>query len=163
MTKEEILKECGFDLSKAKATHAWLNEGDEQPTTTVNEVVTAYTDENGKSWVHLCAGKFDFLLDTKNLSDDETWDDANKLCAKNDMELPAKNKWEFIQAFRPEVDKVLEDLGGDPLEGYLWTGDEYHGNFAWGFCATPGSLDYGSKMTSNGVRGSRRFKSNPQS
>lgn len=163
MTKEEILKECGFDLSKAKATHAWLNEGNERPTTTVNEVVTAYTDENGKSWVHLCAGKFDFLLDTKNLSDDETWGDANKLCAENDMELPAKNKWEFIQAFRPEVDKVLEDLGGDPLEGYLWTGGEYIGSNAWVYSATNGILFNYYEMCSHGVRGYRRFKSNPQS
>jgi len=163
MTKEQILEKCGYDLDRAKATHAWLNEGNEQPATTVNEVVTAYTDENGKSWVRLCAGKFDFLLDTKNLSDDETWDDANKLCAENDMELPAKNRWELIQAFRPEVDKILEDLGGDPLEGYLWAGDEYGCNNAWGFFAAFGLLDNGSKVGTGGVRGSRRFKSNPQS
>lgn len=152
----------GTDPSKAKATHAWLNEGNDQPATTVNEVVTAYTDENGKCWVHLCSGKFDFLLDTKNLSDDETWDDANKLCAENDMELPAKNKWEFIQAFRPEVDKVIEDLGGEPLEDYLWAGDEYSGNYAWNFNATNGTLNcFYNKMLTLGVRGSRRFKSNP--
>lgn len=163
MTKEQILEKCGYDLDRAKATHAWLNEGNDQPATTVNKVVTAYTDENGKSWVHLCAGKFDFLLDTKNLSDSETWDDANKLCAENDMELPAKNKWELIQAFRPEVDKILEDLGGDPLDGFLWTGDGYNGYNAWGFSATYGKLYSYNKMGSNGVRGSRRFKSNPQS
>ena len=158
MTKEQILRECGFDLSKAKATHAWLNEGDDQPATTVNEVVTAYTDENGKSWVHLCAGKFDFLLDIKNLSDSETWNDANKLCAENDMELTSKNRWELIQAFRPEVDQIIEDLGGEPLEDYLWAGDEYGGNYAWGFYATIGYLYNGIKMGTYGVRGSRAFK-----
>lgn len=158
MTKEQILRECGFDLSKAKATHAWLNEGNDQPATTVNEVVTAYTDENGKSWVHLCAGRFDFLLDIKNLFDSETWDDANKLCAENDMELTAKNRWELIQAFRPEVDKILEDLGGDPLEGYLWAGDEYNGDIAWYFYAASGYLDDSIKMSTYGVRGSRAFK-----
>lgn len=163
MTKEQILKECGFDLSKAKATHAWLNEGNDQPATTVNEVVTAYTDENGKSWVHLCAGKFDFLLDIKNLSDSETWDDANKLCAENEMELTAKNKWELIQAFRPEVDQIIEDLGGEPLEDYLWAGDEYNGFYAWSFRATSGYLGIYGKMDTYGVRGSRSFKSNPQS
>lgn len=158
MTKEQILRECGFDLSKAKATHAWLNEGNDQPTTTVNEVVTAYTDENGKSWVHLCAGRLDFLLDIKNLSDSETWNDANKLCAENDMELTSKNRWELIQAFRPEVDQIIEDLGGEPLEDYLWTGDEYTGDYAWIFNATYGGLDNDSKMYAYGVRGSRAFK-----
>lgn len=158
MTKEQILRECGFDLSKAKATHAWLNEGNDQPATTVNEVVTAYTDENGKSWVHLCAGRFDFLLDIKNLSDSETWDDANKLCAENDMELTAKNRWELIQAFRPEVDQIIEDLGGEPLEDSLWAGDEYLGNIAWNFGATYGSLRVYNKLVTYGVRGSRAFK-----
>lgn len=158
MTKEQILKECGYDLSKAKATHAWLNEGNDQPATTVNEVVTAYTDENGKSWVHLCAGKFDFLLDIKNLSDGETWDRANELCAENDMELPAKDRWELIQAFRPEVDKVIEDLGGEPLEDFLWAGDEYDGRIAWNFGATYGGLYVDFKMSTYGVRGSRAFK-----
>lgn len=158
MTKEQILRECGFDLSKAKATHAWLNEGDDQPATTVNEVVTDYTDENGKSWVHLCAGRFDFLLDIKNLSDSETWDDANKLCAENDMELTAKNRWELIQAFRPEVDQIIEDLGGEPLEDYLWAGDEYGGFYAWIFYAASGHLIHDYKMITYGVRGSRAFK-----
>lgn len=158
MTKEQILRECGFDLSKAKATHAWLNEGNDQPATVVNEVVTAYTDENGKSWVHLHAGRFDFLLDIKNLSDSETWNDANKLCAENDMELTSKNRWELIQAFRPEVDQIIEDLGGEPLEDYLWAGDEYDGDYAWIFNATYGILGNGYKMGTNGVRGSRAFK-----
>ena len=158
MTKEQILRECGFDLSKAKATHAWLNEGDDQPATTVNEVVTAYTDENGKSWVHLCAGKFDFLLDIKNLSDSETWNDANKLCAENDMELTSKNRWELIQAFRPEVDQIIEDLGGEPLEDYLWAGDECNGSNAWVFDGTIGYLGSNGKLSYYGVRGSRAFK-----
>ena len=120
--------------------------------------MTAYTDENGKSWVHLCAGRFDFLLDIKNLSDSETWNDANKLCAENDMELTAKNRWELIQAFRPEVDLIIENLGGEPLEDYLWAGDEYDGYNAWSFNATYGYLDYSHKMDTNGVRGSRAFK-----
>ena len=158
MTKEQILKECGFDLSKAKATHAWLNEVNDQQATVVNEVVTAYTDENGKSWVHLCAGRFDFLLDIKNLSDSETWDDANKMCAENDMELTSKNRWELIQAFRPEVDRIIEDLGGEPLEDYLWAGDECHGNYAWVFDAAIGYLYDVYKMYTHGVRGSLAFK-----
>lgn len=158
MTKEQILRECGFDLSKAKATHAWLNEGNDQPATVVNEVVTAYTDENGKSWVHLHAGRFDFLLDIKNLSDSETWNDANKLCAENDMELTSKNRWELIQAFRPEVDQIIEDLGGEPLEDYLWAGGECNGGRAWGFIATYGTLYINYKMNTYGVRGSRAFK-----
>lgn len=158
MTKEQILKECGFDLSKAKAIHAWLSEANDQQASVVNEVVTAYTDESGKSWVHLRAGRFDFLLDIKNLSDGETWNDANKLCAENDMELTSKNRWELIQAFRQEVDQIIEDLGGEPLEDYLWAGDEFNGSYAWHFYATYGSLDYYDKMITYGVRGSLAFK-----
>lgn len=158
MTKEQILKECGFDLSRAKAIHAWLSEANDQPATTVNEVVTAYTDENGKSWVHLHAGRFDFLLDIKNLSDSEIWDNANKLCAENDMELTSKNRWELIQAFRPEVDQIIEDLGGEPLEDYLWAGDEFSGILAWSFFAPYGYLGRNNELYTIGVRGSRAFK-----
>lgn len=121
-------------------------------------IATPYTDENGKSWVHLHAGRFDFLLDIKNLSNSENWNDANKLCAENNMELTSKNRWELIQAFRPEVDQIIEDLGGEPLEDYLWSSSQYIGNCAWYFNATYGTLNGNFKMDRRGVRGSRAFK-----
>lgn len=158
MTKEEILEKCGYNLDKAKATYAWLNEVNNQPTATTNKVVTAYTDENGKKWVHLCAGKFDFLLDIKNLSDSENWNDANRLCKNIGMELPSNSMWGLVQAFRPEVDKVIKDLEGEPLEDCLWAGDEYNRCNAWYFYATYGRLYYYNKMDTRRVRGSKRFK-----
>lgn len=123
------------------------------------KVVSPYTDENGKIWVHVCAGDIDFLLDIKDLTDKEVdWNTANKLAADAGMRLNPKREFQLIAPFIDEINKCCVDLGGEPLKGWYWTGDEYDGRNAWYFSATNGILGIDSKMISNGVRGSLAYK-----
>ena len=159
MKKEEILNKVNFDLAKAKAIYEWLNGDSHCVESQTKEVVTPFVDENGKKWVHICAGKFDFLLDINDLAEDElNWNDARKLAEDNGMYLSPKHEWGLIEAFREDVDAVIEELGGTPLHDWYWTGDEYIAVNAWFYYATNGILYSGYKMYSFGVRGSLAFK-----
>jgi len=123
------------------------------------KVVSPYTDEKGKKWVHVCAGDLDFLLDIQDLTEKEVnWEEAKKLAADAGMRLNPKREFQLIGAFQDEINKCCKDLGGKPLEGWYWTGDEYNGSNAWIYYATAGKLNYNNKMDSHGVRGSLAFK-----
>ena len=123
------------------------------------KVVSPYTDEKGKKWVHVCAGDLDFLLDIQDLTEKEVnWGEANKLAADAGMRLNPKREFQLIGAFKDEIDKCCKELGGKPLEGWYCTGDEYSGSGAWVYGATTGVLSINYKMDSYGVRGSLAFK-----
>lgn len=158
MKKEEILTKVNYDLPKAKAIHQWLNEGTQGAEAQPTRVVSPFIDGNGKKWVHICAGKFDFLFDINDLTDKElNFEDANKLAEENGMYLNPKHEWELIEAFREDVDAVIEELGGTPLHDWYWSGSEYSGYYAWYFFATNGRLFIDGKMSSYGVRASLAF------
>lgn len=132
----------------------------ENMTNGVLPVVSPYTDEKGKKWVHVCAGDLDFLLDIQDLTENEVnWEEAKKLAADAGMRLNPKREFKLIGAFQDEINKCCKDLGGKPLEGWYWAGDEDNGYNAWIYFATYGTLDYDLKMNSYGVRGSLALNS----
>lgn len=123
------------------------------------KVVSPYTDEKGKKWVHVCAGDLDFLLDIQDLSEKEVnWEEAKKLAADAGMRLNPKREFQLIGAFKDEIDKCCKELGGKPLEGWYWTGVVCTGIYAWLYLATNGNLNLNYKLISYGVRGSLAFK-----
>ena len=122
-------------------------------------IATPYTDETGKTWVHVEAGDIDFLLDIKKLTDKElNYDEAMQLAKDNDMVLPEKRWWSLVNTFLEEVNQVIRDLGGDILDDIYWSSSQYSGSNAWNFIATIGTLGNNCKMLRIGVRGSRAFK-----
>lgn len=132
----------------------------ENMTNGVLPVASAYTDETGKQWVRVRAGKYDFLLDIRNLTDKEVnWDEAMKLAANNGVKLPTKQMWSLVGAFIDEINAVIKELGGDILENWYWSASEYYSYIAWIFGATSGYLYNLSKMDSNSCRGSLALNS----
>ena len=123
-----------------------------------NKIITPYIDEQGEKFVHIHADKYNFLLDIKNLCEDQNWGDAMEMAKEHDRELPSLEMWSLIGAFRKEVNAVIEQLGGDILDDIYWSSSQYNGYYAWDFNATDGTLYYGSKVGRDGVRGSRAFK-----
>lgn len=132
----------------------------ENMTNGVLPVASAYTDETGKQWVRVRAGKYDFLLDIRDLTDKEVkWDEAMKLAADNGVKLPTKQMWSLVGAFIDEINAVIKELGGDILENWYWSASEYSSGYAWIFNATSGDLDNFSKMYGNSCRGSLALNS----
>ena len=123
-----------------------------------NKIITPYIDEQGEKFVHIHADKYDFLLDIKNLCEDQNWNDAMEMAKEHDRELPSNEMWSLIGAFRREVNAVIKQLGGDILDDIYWSSSQCNGGYAWCFGATSGALNNYYKVDRFGVRGSRAFK-----
>lgn len=135
---------------------SWKN----MPKNSVSSVVSPYTDENGNSWVHIKTGKYDFLLGIRDLADHEVkWEEAMQLAKDNGVALPTKEMWSLVGAFLPEINAVIEQLGGDILDDWYWSASEYVSNGAWIFIANVGSLGTVGKMDGNSCRGSLALNS----
>lgn len=123
-------------------------------------VASPYIDETGKKWVRVKDRKYDFLLDINDLTDHEVkWDDAMQLVKDNGVTLPTKEMWSLVGAFLPEINAVIEQLGGDILDDWYWSASECSSGYAWIFNASYGYLDYNYKVYGYSCRGSLAFNS----
>ena len=143
-----------------KSEDEWRAELRKDNMTNAAPVASAYTDETGKQWVRVRAGKYDFLLDIRDLTDKEVkWDEAMKLAASNGVKLPTKQMWSLVGAFIDEINAVIKELGGDILENWYWAASEYYSIYAWIFGATGGYLDHDRKVYAYSCRGSLALNS----
>ncbi len=123
-------------------------------------VVSEHTDKNGKKWVRVRAGKYDFLIDLHDLTVGEVnWDKAMSVAKDAGVELPTREMWSLVGAFLPEINETLEKLGGDILKDWYWGASECYSNYAWVFNAYRGILYNFYKMYAYSCRGSLAFNS----
>lgn len=123
-------------------------------------VASPYIDETGKKWVRVKDRKYDFLLDIHNLADHEVkWEEAMQLAKDNGVTLPTKEMWSLVGAFLPEINAVIEQLGGDILDDWYWSASEYSSYYAWFFNANGGTLYNNYKMDGSSCRGSLALNS----
>ena len=122
MNKEDILKQVGFDLSKAKAIYEWLTQ-DNQPTTLppigVTQPVSIHYDENGDpDGIRVCALDEDFLIALHDEFDGEdvTFDKANTVSLFTDKQVY------LYYYYLDDIVRLMEEAGGDPLDDvWYWT------------------------------------------
>ncbi|MBR0177770.1 MAG: DUF1566 domain-containing protein [Bacteroidales bacterium] len=134
MNKEEILKQVGFDLEKAKQIHAWLNDNPtaEEVTTSTKKPVSIHYDENGNAdGILIQTLDQSFILD---LHDAEGGKQMNWRDAMKKYKMPTIQQWLLVMVYKDEINKCLVEAGGDELktdDGY-WSSSEYDSDIAWG-------------------------------
>ena len=122
MNKEDILKQVGFDLSKAKAIYEWLTQ-DNQPTTLppigVTQPVSIHYDENGDpDGIRVCALDEDFLIALHDEFDGEdvTFDKAKTVSLFTDKQVY------LYYYYLDDIVRLMKEAGGDPLDDvWYWT------------------------------------------
>ena len=123
-----------------------------------NPTVSLYTDEQGTKWVRIRAWGEDFSLSLFNMKDGNkdsfTWEEAMQYAESHGQELPSKKQWMLVDLFREDIDKIIEDNGGDPLERWYWSKSvsQYYSNLAWFYYGYAGTLNNCSKYNSYGGR-----------
>lgn len=133
MNKEEILKQVGFDLEKAKQIHAWLNDNPtaEEVTTSTKKPVSIHYDEKGNAdGILIQTLDQSFILD---LHDAEGGKQMNWRDAMKKYKMPTIQQWLLVMVYKDEVNKCLVEAGGDELktdDGY-WSSSEYSSAYAW--------------------------------
>lgn len=156
MKKEEILKQVNFDLNKAKQIHQWLNEAPEdgaQAAETRKPVSIHYDEDGNPDGILIQTLDEAFILALH----DEGEMDYEKAKA---YELPTAKQAHIYGAYLDEINKALDEAGGDRLEeDWYWTKTPsalYVGALLV-FYGTSGLLNYGSRCYSYRVRVSLAF------
>ena len=141
MNKEDILKQVGFDLSKAKAIYEWLTQ-DNQPTTLppigVTQPVSIHYDENGDpDGIRVCALDEDFLIALHDEFDGEdvTFDKANTVSLFTDKQVY------LYYYYLDDIVRLMEEAGGDPLDD------------VWYWTKTPSAYSVGFQLIFHGAYG----------
>ena len=141
MNKEDILKQVGFDLSKAKAIYEWLTQ-DNQPTTLppigVTQPVSIHYDENGDpDGIRVCALDEDFLIALHDEFDGEdvTFDKAKTVSLFTDKQVY------LYYYYLDDIVRLMKEAGGDPLDD------------VWYWTKTPSAYSVGGQLVFFGARG----------
>lgn len=88
----------------------------------------------------------DFMLCTKNLVGKDgkkkfKWQEAVDETEMQGWTMPNKKQWDLIDAYREQIDKLIEEADGDSLNGWFWSVARYNSNTAWLYDGDSGTLD----------------------
>lgn len=157
MNKEDILKQVGFDLNKAKAIHEWLTSDNKQEPTTLPPIgVTApvsihYGEDGNPDGIRVCALDEDFLIALHDEFDGEdvTFDKAKTVSLFTDKQVY------LYYYYLDDIVRLMKEAGGDPLDDvWYWTKtpSARSVNYQLIFNGTRGLLSYNGRCSSYRVR-----------
>ena len=107
--------------------------------------VLSVVNKGSQRFIRITALGEDFCLGLKLAEDGKEmkWQEAIDYCKERQRDLLTKRQYLIVAIFHDEINKMLEDLGGDKL-GYEWSVSEYDNCTAWSYFGINGTLnDYG--------------------
>ena len=98
----------------------------------------------------------DFSLSLKNIGGHDKqyeWKEMMELLKEKGLTTFNKKQALIIAAYKDEVDKLLEEVDGEPMNDHcFWSVSEYASNGAWFYSGDYGSVDCNHKNVSCSVR-----------
>jgi len=121
-------------------------------------------EQDGLKWVRIKIFDEDFMLCTKNLVGEDgkkefKWQEAVDETEKRGWTMPNKKQWDLVDAYREQIDKLIEEAGGDSLNDWFWSVARYSSISAWFYYGTHGILGYNYLSNTYSVRPLAYFKS----
>lgn len=104
-------------------------------------------EQDGKTWIRVKIFDEDFLLDTKDMTDEKgnkefTWQEAMDEAKRQGYELMSRKQGAIVSAYLEEVKKINGQAHGDSLDNPYWTGARFYSTRAWFYSGGLGSSDY---------------------
>ena len=105
--------------------------------------ISVYTDGNGEKWVRVKIYDEDFLIAAHNLDNGKEykWQEAMNRLEEVGKKTFNKKQMYLIAAYIDQINKKLEEIGGDKLEGYYWSSTECNSLSAWRVYFADGRID----------------------
>ena len=109
-------------------------------------------EQDGKTWIRVKTFDEDFLLDTKDMTDEKgnkefTWQEAMDEAKRQGYELMSRKQGALVSAYLEEVKKINEQAHGDSLDNPYWTGARYNSISAWLYYYVNGRSTFGTLFT----------------
>ena len=107
-----------------------------------NKIISPYFENGTFTGVRVCIGDEDFVIapNDYNYGERMTWGDAMSALKYNNLDTWNYRQICLTMAYRKEIDKMLEDNGGDKLNK-CWIREEYAHPYAFLYQGVPGFLD----------------------
>ena len=88
-----------------------------------NEIVSPYFEDGKFAGVRVCIGGEDFVIAPKDYRGGKSmpWKDAMESLKSDGLSTWSYRQICLTMAYRKEIDKMLEDNGGDSLDNWYWT------------------------------------------
>ena len=125
-----------------------------------NEIISPYFENRVFAGVRVTLGDEDFVIAPKDYNNGErmTWYDAMDALKAYNL-----STWNYRQicltmAYRDEIDKVLEDNGGDSLDNLYWTCAELSAYYSFLYIGYDGILGNDDKRYTYSVRPIKSLK-----
>ena len=104
-------------------------------------------EQDGLKWVRIKIFDEDFMLCTKNLVGEDgkkefQWQEAVDETEKRGWTMPNKKQWDLVDAYREQIDKLIEKADGDSLNDWFWSVARYGSYYAWLYHGNLGMLHY---------------------
>ena len=120
-------------------------------------------EQDGLTWVRIKIFDEDFMLCTKNLVGEDgknefQWQEAVDETEKRGWTMPNKKQWDLVDAYRDQIDKLIEEAGGDSLDGWFWSVARYGSYSAWLYGGNNGTLNSNYLYSASSVRPLAYFK-----
>ena len=124
-----------------------------------NEMISPCFENEVFTGVRICLGDEDFIIAPKdyNNGDIMTWYDAMDALKANGLSTFNYRQICLTMAYRKEIDKMLEDNGGDKLNR-CWIREEYAYSYAFLYHSYHGFLDPCNKSYIFAVRPIKNLK-----
>lgn len=107
-----------------------------------NKIISPYFEDGVFTGVRVCVGDEDFVIAPKDYNNGEkmTWYKAMAALKADRLSTFNYRQICLTMAYREKIDKVLEDNGGDKLNG-CWIREEYAHSYAFLYHSYHGFLD----------------------
>ena len=121
-------------------------------------------EQDGLKWVRIKIFDEDFMLCTKNLVGEDgkkefQWQEAVDETEKRGWTMPNKKQWDLVDAYRDQIDKLIEEADGDSLDDWFWSVARSNSLYAWLYYGYYGHLRNGNLYNACSVRPLAYFKS----
>ena len=122
--------------------------------------IVSIAEQDGGKGVRLCVGDVDIFIEAHDLDGGDTfeWDEAMDRLKEVGKQTFNKKQAYLIAAYKEEINKLLEEIGGYPLASGYWSSTEYSAGIAWYVYFSYGYLYSYNKCNSYVVRPCAAFK-----
>lgn len=112
-----------------------------------NEIISPYFENGVFAGARVCVADEDFVIapNDYNYGKRMTWHEAMDTLKYNNLDTWNYRRTCLTMAYRKEIDKVLEDNGGDSLDNWYWTCTENSEGSAFSYYGYNSSYEISSK------------------
>ena len=124
------------------------------------KIISPYFENGVFAGVRVTLGDKDFVIAPKDFQNGKEmpWQEAMAALKTDGLDTWNYRQICLTMAYRKEIDKVLQDNGGDSLDNWYWTCAEYSAYYSFFYGGCNGTLDINRKRNTCSIRPIKNLK-----